>query len=171
MSSYEFIYKGGSKRVDKVNYKFHCFISDPADNKEYILFAGIGKGLVRRVEGIGYSTPMSFIKIFTSIDGFGVEKKYFSYFVAFHEDATSEIKIKPLGYEAVPSWEFCARGSFLSQSQVRGLYGSDSDTYKFYTRQSFISKKDLLDMVTVKPIINGEAVVEAKEELRLVRFD
>ena len=61
----------------------------------------------------------------------------------------------------------------MKRNEIRRFFGEDSDTWKFYSRQSFLSRQRLSELVTIapaqefgKPISN-----KSKDEIRLVRFD
>jgi hypothetical protein len=70
-------------------------------------------------------------------------------------------------------WCFIAPGRFLRREEIQKFFGSTSDTWKFYQRQSFISKRRLLEMVIVgdnKNTYSGE-VNSNEEQVRMVRLD
>jgi len=184
MYKYKFRFKGGGKRVDNKNIKFHCFIAD-SDAVEHHLFEAKNKGLVVSDKGDVtstayadenlYESAMPIIKVFSSTSGFGIPKEYFSFFFLVNPGSKKMIKIKPLGFELtsqVEQWYFLAAGRFLKKEEIRKFFGHTSDTWKFYQRQSFISKRRLLDMVEVGDnhhVYDGE--IEAEEEVRLLRSD
>ena len=185
MYKYKFRFKGGGTRVENKNFKFHCFIAD-SEAKEHHLFEAKNKGLVVSEEGQMTSTAlpdpnmfesaMPVIKVFSSTSGFGVAKEYFSFFFLISPGSKKMVKIKPLGHDKtslIDQWYFQAPGRFMKKAEIRKFFGASGDTWKFYQRQSFISKRRLLDMVQVGEnhhIYDGE-VFEEEEEVRMVRLD
>ena len=176
MYEYQFIYKGGAKRIENANYKFLIFAVD-GDGAEHHLYGATKNGLVEKRDPIKhlYYSATSVIKVFTATSGFGVPKEYFSYFILLSPAASKIIHIKPLGFKTLldSSWEFAGRGRFMKRNEIRRFFGEDSDTWKFYSRQSFLSRQRLSELVTIapaqefgKPISN-----KSKDEIRLVRFD
>ena len=185
MYKYKFRFKGGGTRIESKNFKFHCFIAD-SEAREHHLFEAKNKGLVVNDEGDKTSTAyadvnlfesaMPIVKVFSSTSGFGIPKEYFSFFFLISPGSKKMVKIKPLGHEQthqIDQWYFQAPGRFMKKAEIRKFFGASGDTWKFYQRQSFISKRRLLDMVQVGEnhhVYDGE-VVEDKEEVRMVRLD
>lgn len=183
MYKYKFRFKGGGKRVDNMNFKFHCFVAD-SDAVEHHLFAAKEKGLVVQkpaMEGLVgedfmYDSAMPVVKIFTSTSGFGIPKEYFSFFFLLNPESKKMVKIRPLGFDKsihISEWYFLGAGRFLKKEEIRKFFGHKSDTWKFYQRQSFISKRRLLEIVEVgdnKDVYTGE-VHKDKEQIRTIRID
>jgi hypothetical protein len=186
MYKYRFRFKGGGKRVDNKNFKFHCFISD-SEAVEHHLFEAKNKGLIVNdqevptgtdyVDPYLYESAMPIVKVFSSTSGFGIPKEYFSYFFLVNPGSKKMIKIKPLGFDkdkVLDDWYFLAPGRFMTKAEIRKFFGATSDTWKFYQRQSFISRRRLLEMVEVGEnhhIYDGEVITENEEEIRMVRLD
>jgi len=185
MYKYKFRFKGGGKRVDNMNFKFHCFIAD-SEAIEHHLFEAKNKGLVVNDQGSTsstefadadmYESAMPVVKIFSSTSGFGIPKEYFSFFFLISPGSKKMVKIKPLGYDKsldTKDWWFMAPGRFMRKEEIRKFFGASTDTWKFYQRQSFISKRRLLEMVEVGDNHNvyDKEVVEDVEEVRMVRLD
>lgn len=184
MYKYKFRFKGGGKRVDNMNFKFHCFVAD-SDSVEHHLFEAKNKGLVVQApvqqslqsnEPHLYDSAMPILKIFTSTSGFGIPKEYYSFFFLLNPSSSKMVKIRPLGFDKttfISDWYFLAAGKFLTKDQIRKFFGRDSDTWRFYQRQSFLSKRRLLELVEVgenKNVYTGE--VEQKDDnVRMVRLD
>jgi len=197
MYKYKFAYNGGGTRRDNMNFKFHCFIAD-GDAVEHHLYEAKKRGLVvkeseekaERVAGrrpttttpVGiltgiddtYLSAMPVIKVFSSTSGFGIPKEYFSYFFVLSPDADFQVEIKPLGFDkgCTDAWYFKAAGRFMKKTEIKGFFGGDSDTWRFYNRQAFLSKRRINQLVTVSPNDHdGKVVQEAKQEVRMVRMD
>ena len=181
MYKYKFRFRGGGKRVDNMNFKFHCFVAD-SDGVEHHLFAAKDKGLIVTTdehyvgsEGM-YESAMPVLKIFTSTSGFGIPKEYFSFFFLLQPSGKKMVKIKPLGFDKsfhVADWYFLGAGRFLKREEIRKFFGHTSDTWKFYQRQSFLSKRRLLEIVEVgdnKDSYTGE-IEDKAEQIRTIRID
>ena len=188
MYKYKFRFRGVGKRVENMNFKFHCFIAD-TEAVEHHLFEAKNKGLVvadaerqpssTKFDDKVYVSAMPIVKVFSSTNGFGIPKEYFSFFFLLNQGSKKMVKIKPLGFDnkaakdSIADWYFLAPGRFLTKDEIRGFFGSTGDTWKFYQRQSFLSKRRLLDMIEVgenKHTYNGE--VETNEDrVRMVRLD
>jgi hypothetical protein len=177
---YEFKFKGGAQKLDKAQYKFHAFIVDTQAG-EHHLYGALKNGLVTQTDVVQriYSSAVPVIKVFTATAGFGVPKEYFSYFVMLNPQSTKLIHIKPLGFKKLTindafNWGFTGQGRFMSKEEVRRFFGADSDTWKFYNRQSFLSRQRLSELVTIVPAQSLSEPVEVpveQEETRLLRFD
>lgn len=184
MYKYKFRFKGGGKRVDNMNFKFHCFIAD-SDAVEHHLFSAKEKGLIVQPpraehESYGdshmYDSAMPIVKVFSSTGGFGIAKEYFSFFFLLNPASKKMVKIKPLGFNktyVIDDWYFMAAGRFLKKEEIRKFFGHTSDTWKFYQRQSFLSKRRLLEMVEVgenNNVYDGDIINEV-EKVRTIRMD
>ena len=176
MYKYKFKFKGGGKQVNNKNFKFHCFIAD-SDAVEFHLFSAKQKGLVVESEDEfeTYESAMPIVKVFTSTSGFGVPKEYFSFFFLINPSSTSLVTILPLGFDKADEiglWRFTAPGRFLKKDEIRDFFGRSSESWKFYQRQSFLSKRRLLEMVKVtKNDGNLKIVEEEKKEIRMIVDD
>lgn len=181
MYKYKFRFKGGGKRVDNMNFKFHCFVAD-SDAVEHHLFSAKEKGLIvtHSEHYVGeehvYESAMPIVKVFSSTGGFGIPKEYFSFFFLLNPASKKMVKIKPLGFNktyAIEDWYFMAAGRFLKKEEIRKFFGHTSDTWKFYQRQSFLSKRRLLEMVEVgenNNVYDGDLVNDV-EKVRTIRMD
>ena len=186
-----FQFEGGSVTKNRSQYKFHCFVVN-SDKTEHFLYSAIKKGLASKVNilimgdvfhrgtdwwsgydpnKVVYRSVVPILKLFTATQGFGTAKEYFSYFIALDPNSDKSLTIKPLGYKEMgEDWFFSAPGRFMSDSEIRAFFGTDSQTYKFYRRQSFISKSRLLDMVKIRSRDVVE-VPEEEEETRYLRIE
>lgn len=178
MSNYRFQFEGGAKLINKANYKFHAFVVD-TQAVEHHLFGAIKNGLVNAqgtvTEGRkNYWSAVPIIKVFSATSGFGIPKEYFSYFIALDSSIGKMISILPLGYEKITSynWQFVGQGRFLKKEEIRRFFGHTSDTWKFYQRQSFLSRNRLQKLVKVQELSEFESgETKQTEEVRMLRFD
>jgi hypothetical protein len=174
----KFEFQGGAKLVDRKNYKFHVFVVD-TDANEHHLFGAIKNGLVTATRDLSagyeeyYSTSSPILKVFSATSGFGIAKEYFSYFIKLDETSTKMISIQPLGYRDIPNfnWRFRGQGRFLVKEEIRRFFGVKSDTWKFYTRQTFLSRSRLQSLVEVKDVNQAEDQVNQVGQVRMLRFD
>lgn len=175
MHAYKFRFRGGARTLDQCTFKFHVFIADTSAT-EHHAYGALKNGLLEQSDpAIGeYSSATPVIKLFSATAGFGVAKEFFSYFIMLNPEASKVINIRPLGFQKIESidWFFSAKGRFMKRDEVKRFFGATSDTWKFYNRQSFLSRHRLSELVH---ITDGELiskpVKEESSEVRLVRFD
>jgi hypothetical protein len=174
MHNYEFGFRGGAKKLDQANYKFHVFVAD-SNATEHHVYGALKNGLIEHKEAAHslYSSATPVLKVFSATAGFGVPKEFFSYFIMLSTSTSRVINIKPLGFKKLEgaNWFFSGRGRFMAKEEIRRFFGSTSDTWKFFQRQSFLSRHRLQELVT---ITEGETVPEPvveTDEVRLLRFD
>lgn len=174
MYDYEFGYRGGAKKLDKANYKFHVFVAD-TNATEHHMYGALKNGLIghRDSDHSTYGSATPVVKVFTATAGFGVPKEFFSYFIMLSGTSGKVINLKPLGFKNLKehNWFFSGRGRFMSKEEVRRFFGADSDTWKFYQRQSFLSRTRLQELVSITEGDVTSAPVEDHEEVRMLRFD
>lgn len=170
MHNYSFKFKGGSTRIEKANFKFFVFVVD-TQAKEHHLHGARRTGLVNPAGHGIYDSSVPVVKVFTSTSGFGIAKEYFSYFIMLSPSTSKTINILPLGFKTVTEWSFSGQGRFMGKEEIKRFFGHDSDTYRFYCRQALLSKRRLMEMVTITDAQSFEAVDEKIDEVRLLRFD
>lgn len=153
---YNFNFKGGSKELtyneQQAIVKFHLYVCDPKGKEEH-LFQSMKTGVVEQIEHEAYTSLHPIVKVFSSTRGFGVPQEYFSYFFLFSASGTKMVTIRPLSFErfpAVSNFRFQSIGRFLSADEIKKLYGSNSPTWKYYQRQSFLSAERLKKLVTIQ---------------------
>jgi hypothetical protein len=173
MFDYEVNFKGGSSKYNNGEYKFHLYVTD-SKGEEFHLYEALRRGLAEKRRGVldRYSLAYPVVKLFTSTSGFGIPKEYFSYFVLVCPEVSSRLDIKPLGFKKIPhlNFSFSTTGRFLVEEEIKRLYGKHSNTYKFYSRQSFISRRRLLEMVTVTDRTKPEEVM-CRPKVRKLRVE
>lgn len=175
MYKYQFKFNGGAKKVEQANYKFHAFIVDTSSN-EHHLYGALKNGLVEREDVINniYGSVTPVVKVFSATAGFGVEKAFFSYFIMLSPASSKLIHIKPLGFKKVRQyeWGFSGQGRFMQKEEIKRFFGASSDTWRFYQRQSFLSRHRLQELVTItKAQALDEPIERVHEQVRMVRFD
>ena len=175
MHNYEFKFSGGAKKLDQANYKFHAFVAD-TNSVEHHMYGALKNGLVEQTDPVHhvYASATPVVKVFTATAGFGIPKEFFSYFLMLNRQASKLITIRPLGFKnlTIYNWVFSGRGRFMSKEEVRRFFGADSDTWKFFQRQSFLSRTRLQELVTISEAQELTAEVKTEhEEVRMLRLD
>ena len=175
MHNYEFRFRGGAQKLEQANYKFHVFIADN-DANEHHMYGALKNGLVEQKDHAtnSYASATPILKVFTATAGFGVPKEFFSYFIMLSSTTDKIITIKPLGFKKLVNydWYFVGKGKFMSREEIRRFFGASSDTWKFYQRQSFLSRTRLQELVSISQgDVMNKTVEQKHEEVRMVRFD
>lgn len=166
---YTFNFKGGSYVRDNKQIKFHLYVTTAGGSEKHI-FQAEKEGLVDRLGKRDnlYSCVFPVVKIFTSTKGFGIPSEYFSYFFNLSNTLDKKITILPLGRKyLMDRWMFSARGRFLDADEIRRLYGKNSNTFKYFTRQSMISKRRLMEMISVETVDSLGEITQTPEVRKL----
>jgi hypothetical protein len=169
--AYRFYWKGGQEKVNEgssgeENYKFYMFAV--LEDTESIFYEATKQGLIKpapttpddqdQADDILRSGAKPYviftpeIKVFMASQGFGVRRSYYSFFFKFENEVKDVITIRPFG----PNHKnhlFRGRGRFMSNDEIKTRYGGDSQTFKYFMRQTYLSKAELRQHVTI-----GEAI-------------
>lgn len=178
-----FRYRGGTQVQDNKTYKFLVLAVNPPE--EFMLYDALKKGMVHRDHEAEYSaevanveadnptalltpymTDLSIFKVFTAQSGFGLAKKYVSFFVRLDDRSNTLLTIRPFGYEdPQKNKAFEARGRFLSPAEIEASVSPT--TFSFYQKQTFLSNRELSEMVTVRNLTEAG---QLSTEVRKLRF-
>lgn len=178
MSAHRFLFSGGTEKVyegtpEEQTYKFFLFAI--LEDRELIFYDAVKQGLVKRVSCAAQEEqPLSGtanpyvcfapeVKIFMASQGFGIRRSYYSFFFRFDKTSPSLITITPFGPN-LKGFSFQGRGRFMGSEEIKGRYGEDSQVYSYFCRQTYLSKTELRQHVTV-----GTVDVEA-QQVRVLRF-
>lgn len=144
---FTFAFKGKFQQKDgEETKKMFPFFFDPSEETELILFEARARGLVTHAPfGEGhfpqdeggftyYNTPLKYVKIFVYRTGFGIRKVYHSSFLCLDEAVSQIVEVRHPSMDSV----FLARAHVLTKDEVREIYGSSSDAYKYLLRQAVI---------------------------------
>lgn len=190
-----FNYRGGrtKRKVASTTYssdvhmdiKFYVFLVQ--GDKELILFDAIRKGYIR--EQIGYDSitipktnrtmelPQyevldhssdTYLKIFTSIGGFGIQNRYISRYVKLDNNAISTVSIFNLinNVKDIPVMGFSTRGTLLNDSQTQTLLHNNKQGLQFYNRQASLPVS-----MTNRMIVTGVTQeLMKKQRIRRIRL-
>lgn len=163
-----FNFHGGSfKPNEHATCKFFLFAL--LDDEEAIFYDAVKRGIFvskKLVDGSevkphSYQSLVRDIKIFTSSQGFGLDKSYFSFFFRMGGQLNKTITITPFSDRR--DYFFRAKGRFLSNEEIKKRF-EGTDTYKFYKRQKYLSKAELNDIIRVEE--EGQI---SSTQVRLVR--
>ena len=170
---YRFEFKGGSRKPSEHQLeKFFLFFV--IGGQEYPLYNLTRDGRVNRVDvgppvagtimpssvptqerdGLAkYSTSHNICKLFSSIQGFGMRKTFYSFFMRlFDENEPADtVTIYPFSLNDRINEKYMFRGkvSFLSNNEALGLFDKDSQSRKFVERQGMLPKATLKQIIHV----------------------
>ena len=158
-----FSYAGGVKKDGGESSKFLLFFV--YEGKEVIYFDALKRGIVVSSEveegGVAgeYSllTTASVVKVFTSHEGFGIPKRYHSFYFKF-DSAGLDTTILPLSKKQrkigpfETSYQFFkSRGYFISdKAELKGILDEDSPSYAFFSRQPALLSTLLREILVVE---------------------
>lgn len=190
MLRYQFNFKGGVTKYppERVTSKFLLFHFAPKEGglkqiEEHILFKALQSGNVIHKTGIPelinpsnslkehmgqsqtYETNYPWLKVFTLVEGFGVQRQFFSFYfkLDIHE---AEVKILPV-CGADNSGYFSGRGKLMSGREVTELIGADSPAHTYYTQQMPLPESVLRRIIVKDAVI---AASPATSKIRKIRF-
>lgn len=164
--AYPFSWVGGThKEGEHQTFKFFLFaMVEDQDPKEIIYFEAAKRHIFRKVEedpssaekrATPFRTPylslVPTVKIFMGQQGFGIRKSYFSFFFQFTRNEGKIVTINPFGSE-LSNYSFQAKGRFLSTGEIKELVGEDSESYKYYCKQTYLSKTELSGYVSLSSL-------------------
>jgi hypothetical protein len=168
--SYRFYFKGGTHKQKSTEvYKFYLFAM--LEDQELIYYDARRRGVIYDAP-IGGDTALeesisvvSEVKVFMAQNGFGIRKSYYSFFFKFERIGGKVITIRPFGPNP-DDFMFRARGRFLNSSEIKERVGAESQTYKYYNWQTYLSKAELRKHITVET----ESTVSGVDQVRMVRI-
>lgn len=99
-----------------------------------------------------YSTPATYGKLFVSQSGFGVPKRYQSFYFKFMEPPHPPVNVTTFANadaNAVPTLFFRGRISFLSSKEVHKLLPAESDSLKYYANQAKLAADSIRSIIKV----------------------
>jgi len=167
---HKFKFTGGATKIGSI-LKFFLFVK--AFDDELFLSEAQQKGYVKRHQEHGYFvTDVNYVKVFYKESGFGTEYLYQSFFFKFQENAKFEYTIRPYSSKAPNSWEFKAKGSFMSDAEIKEHFSTEEefkDSYFYYTRQVALSKSTIDRMISSRALAPKGIVVEQSEDFRMIR--
>lgn len=148
--SFEFQFNGGVVRpTDHTNEKFLMFFL--VGGEEVPFYQMVQNSLVlRKVPDVpAYTTHTQYGKIFIGQQGFGVQRRFYSFYFKFVNDNTRPmINIHPFSGEELGLF-FSGTISFLKKSEVYDLLSPANESRKYLKSQMMMPVDVLRSLVTV----------------------
>lgn len=171
---YSFKFKGGVDKSEGTSSKFLLFHLLPDDTGkciERILFQSFKEGLIiKTAEDANideYSTEYPLFKLFTLVEGFGIQRFFYSFYVKL-DGYGKNITIWPLNKNKRGPQFFQFTGRILRQAEVKELIGEDSISWKFYNRQIPLPIQLLKDIVSISS--EGLPLAAVVSDVRTIKF-
>lgn len=145
MEKFMLFFVVGGKEMSFHELKKLGYVSHPlgTDNKGPSPFANVD-GLISYAAS--YTTVYKYIKLFILEQGFGIRKRYVSFYFEL-SPAGNKIKIVPFTGEASP-FSFEAVGRFLPKEEVKKIVTNENSLF-FYDRQPKWPREVLRKLITV----------------------
>ena len=162
MGTYEFEFRGGSaKPSEHVNEKFMLFFV--VGGEEIPFYRMRSDGLVMRMAESAprYATGNSVVKLFISQQGFGIPKRWTSFYLRLVDGAKPEVSVDPFYMNDQPSrsgFYFRAKAEFLRKSQILGLLREGSSSYRYAENSKLLPVEVLRQMITIDRSVLREGV-------------
>jgi len=162
---FNFSYKGGVHKPDEHKHeKFFIFFL--IGDKEIPLYQLLRDGLVqRREEGSeNYVTAQEVVKVFTSRQGFGIQKFYHSFYMKLENSNIPSVTLFPFtGERGGTGFYFKTKGIFLKRSQVLALLPEEAESRPYVERQEVLP----IDLMNKMIVVNRE---EVRKKLRVIHI-
>ena len=163
----EFEYSGGVIKPGRHDVsKFMLFFV--VNGQEIPLYQLVRDGIVmRKHEGRNvYITGLQYAKIFTGHSGFGIRKRYHSFYFRLLEGEQNIVTINPF-CEAIDTHYFKGPIRFLKNSEVEQLLAEENPSKRFIKYQEPLAVDTLHRMVTVERVkLRDVRHVRIKTKLR-----
>jgi hypothetical protein len=147
---YSFQYSGGSRKpTNQTLEKFMLFLV--ISGKEIPLYQALKDGLALRESSTSdgtYVTGHQVVKLFVAEQGFGLRRRFHSFYLSLLQPPAPVVQIRPFSLGASP-YEFKARCRFLERDQVLDLLDPESTSYLFFQKQEFLPLDLLRAMIRV----------------------
>ena len=169
---YSFNYIGGVSKGKGTSSKFLLFHLLPDEENictERILFQSLKEGLVVRHADtvMDYSTEYPLFKLFTLIEGFGIQRFFYSFYVCL-DGYGKRITIWPLDKDNRGAQLFSFTGRILQSAEIKELIGEESVSWKFYERQVPLPIPLLKEIVTISS--DGAPLATVASDVRTIKF-
>lgn len=169
---YSFKYTGGVSKAEGTSSKFLLFHLLPGEDgkcTERILYQSFKEGLIIKADEAGdqYYTEYPLFKLFTLVEGFGIQRFFYSFYVKL-DGYGKNIVIRPLDKSKRLSQLFLFTGRILQAAEVKELIGEDSISWKFYERQVPLPVPLLKDIVSISS--EGLPLAAVASDVRTIKF-
>jgi hypothetical protein len=167
-----------SESTEATKHRAFPFFFSPLDKTEVIFGEAKKRHLVYEVDpsavsGIWaylpemeykvYNTEFPYVKLFLQSAGFGIRKYYHNIFIELTAFGGSKITIDAPNIDH--DFSFVARGNVLPSSQIAEVYGRDSNTFEFYSRQHVFSPSEYQKILKEERLPSG-VITRKKRVLR-----
>lgn len=166
---YSFKYTGGVSKAEGTSSKFLLFHLLPGEDgkcTERILYQSFKEGLVTKEED-QYYTKYPVFKLFTLVEGFGIQRFFYSFYVRLGAYGKNII-IRPLDKSKRLSHCFVFTGRILQAAEIKELIGEESISWKFYQRQVPLPVPLLKDIVSISS--EGLPLAAVASDIRTIKF-
>lgn len=144
-----FIYKGGIANLNRYDKeKFLLFFV--IEGVEIPIYQMIRDGLVFQGEkSTEFFTMHRIAKIFVSQQGFGIQKKYHSFYIELMPDEQVTPKITVTSFSKEANMTLIGKFHFLKKQRVLKILGKESLSYRFIKQQQPLPIKKLNEMISI----------------------
>ena len=173
---FRFLWNGGVHKPNEHD-TFKFFLFAIMEDTEFIQYEAIKRGIFTQYYGetdftdssdlfkqyppsiniSEYTSVTPEVKIFMASKGFGVRNAYCSFFFRFDNHSNKIITVLPFGSNQ-DGYLFKGVGRFMTNDEIKNRVGKDSQTYRFYKTQTYLSKTELLEHVKVESLIKEQVV-------------
>jgi hypothetical protein len=147
--AFEFRFQGGThKPTEHTLEKFMLFFVVGGD--EIPMYQMLRDGLVQRVEleGDRYVTQHNIAKLFIAQQGFGVQKRFHSFYVTLLDETAPDVQVLPFSLKKT-GFFMNAKMRFLDKEAALALLAENSQSRSFVERQELLPVNLLREMVSV----------------------
>ncbi len=144
---FEFNFKGGIFR-HSAHHSEKFLLYFLAGGKEISFYELRNANILKKGKVMdSYVSPFEVCKIFTAVSGFGIPKRFYSFYFQIKR-IDRKITIFPFSLDKT-GFYFTANGNFLNTTQVKEHLSNNSDSYKFLKIQDPLPVEILRSMITI----------------------
>lgn len=162
--SFDFRFKGGVvKPTEHTVEKFLLFIV--VGGHELPMYQALRDGLVIRPDSMEperYAMSGNVLKLFIAQQGFGVPKRFHSFYLRLVDDSAPMIKVMPFSVEKTGMY-FLSSARFMDKQEVMTLLDASCESRSYVERQETLPLNLLRSMVLVDRS-------EQRKNVRMVRI-
>lgn len=162
--SFTFQFNGGVYQHGNGSTKFLLF--SVIDGKEVPLHVVKREGLILPQsydDMTQFTTLLPIMKLFVGQSGFGIAKRFHSFYMQFQEPPAPTIKVVPFDWDSFRDYHFEGMVRFLKKKEVLELLHEDN------TSRIFVKRQDPLPVDTIRKMITVDRT-EMKKGIRQIRI-
>ena len=147
--AYEFEFIGGAVKPTEHSIE-KLFVFFVVAGKEVPFFQMLRDGLILQKAESKHTfvTGNNVMKVFIAQQGFGIQRKFHSFYVKFRDGAGPMITIKSFSGDQT-KLRISGKFSFLKKSEVLAILDSDNESRRFVKRQRTLPVDVLYRLITV----------------------